>query len=339
MTGIISPMAKTEKQLAVILLNLGTPEAPTVPAIRRYLAEFLSDPRVVSIPRIIWLPILYLFILTFRPLKLVHKYRSIWGTYDGPIRNITRALAEKSQQLLSRQHQEANITVVSAMTYGEPSVNNVIGELNSSGLTKFLFLPLYPQYASVTTAAAHDQVCLTLSSGPIPNFRFISDYHKHPAYIHALTKSIERYGKYLDNGARLVFSFHGIPQAQADSGDPYPEQCRCTADLVAHSLGLADHEWTLTFQSRFGPAKWLRPYTSEVMARLPDQGVANVLVICPGFATDCLETLEEIKVLNRGIFLEAGGKTFRYVKALNATRDHVAMVADIVDEHLFQDEK
>jgi len=332
-------MAKSEKQLAVILLNLGTPEAPTVPAIRRYLAEFLSDPRVVSIPRVIWLPFLYLFILTIRPHKLVHKYRSIWGTYDGPIRNITRALAEKSQQLLSRQHQEANITVKSAMTYGEPSVNNVIGELKSKGLTEFLFLPLYPQYASVTTAAAHDQVSSTLSSGPIPDFKFISNYHKHPAYIHALTKSIERYGKYLDNGARLVFSFHGIPQAQADSGDPYPEQCRFTADLVAHSLGLADHEWTLTFQSRFGPAKWLHPYTSEVLARLPDEGVENLLVICPGFATDCLETLEEIKVLNRAIFLEAGGKTFKYVKALNATRDHVAMVADIVDEHLFQDER
>lgn len=332
-------MERKEKRLAVILLNLGTPEAPTVPAIRRYLAEFLSDPRVVSIPRAIWLPFLYLFILTIRPQKLLHKYRFIWGTYDGPIRNITRALAEKSQQLLSRQHQDTNISVRSAMTYGEPSVNSVVSELNVKGLTEFLFLPLFPQYASATTAAAHDQVSRTLSSGSIPSFRFISDYHKHPAYIHALTKSVERYSRYLGTGARLVFSFHGIPQAQSDNGDPYAEQCRCTADLVAHNLGLTDDEWTLTFQSRFGPAKWLRPYTSEVMARLPDEGVENVLVISPGFATDCLETIEEIKVLNRGIFLEAGGKTFKYIKALNATNDHVAMVADIVNEHLFQNER
>lgn len=332
-------MERKEKQLAVILLNLGTPEAPTIPAIRRYLAEFLSDPRVVSIPRAIWLPFLYLFILTIRPQKLLHKYRLIWGTHDGPIRNITRALAKKTQQLLSRQHQDANITVRSAMTYGEPSVNRVLGELRVMGLKEFLFLPLYPQYTSATTAAAHDKVYRALASGSIPDFRFISDYHTHPAYIHALTKSIERYSRYLDIGARLVFSFHGIPEAHAASGDPYAEQCRRTADLVAHNLGLADDEWMLTFQSRFGPAKWLRPYTSEIMAQLPDEGVANVLVTCPGFATDCLETIEEIKVLNRGIFLEAGGKTFKYVKALNATNDHVSMVADIVNEHLFQNER
>ena len=329
-------MSKTQEQLAVILLNLGTPDAPTATAIRRYLAQFLSDSRVVSLPRIIWLPILYLFILTFRPRKLVHKYQLIWGRFDGPIRNITRALAEKSQKLLSRQHQEANITVRSAMTYGEPSVRNVLSDLMNDGITSLLFLPLYPQYAGATTAAAHDQVNRTLSSGSILNFRFISDYHEHPAYIHAVTKSIEHYNRYLDSGARLVFSFHGIPLAQADNGDPYPQQCRRTANLVAHNLGLADDEWTLAFQSRFGPAKWLRPYTSEVMAQLPGKGVDNVLVVCPGFATDCLETIEEIKVLNRDLFLQAGGTGFRYVKALNATDDHVAMVADIVDEHLFQ---
>ncbi len=332
-------MAKTDKQLAVILLNLGTPDAPTAPAIRRYLAEFLSDSRVVSVPHFIWLPILYLFILPFRPRKLVPKYRFIWGTHEGPIRNITRALAEKTQQLLSRRHQESNITVRSAMTYGEPSLEKVIGELDGQGNTDFLFLPLYPQYANATTAATLNRVSLALLSGTIPNFRFTSNYHKHPAYIQALTKSIERYSRYLASGARLIFSFHGIPQAQADRGDPYADQCRRTADLVAHNLGLTDGEWTLAFQSRFGPAKWLHPYTSEVLASLPDEGVSEVLMICPGFATDCLETIEEIGQLNRGIFLRAGGKNFRYVKALNATDDHVAMVADIVDDHLFMDER
>ncbi|MBQ62885.1 MAG: ferrochelatase [Gammaproteobacteria bacterium] len=332
-------MAKTDKQLAVILLNLGTPDAPTAPAIRRYLAEFLSDPNVVNLPRFIWLPILYLFILTFRPRKLVHKYQLVWGTHDGPIRNITRALAKKTQHFLSRHHQDSNITVRSAMTYGEPSVDRVIGEMESDGVSDFLFLPLYPQYATATTAATHSQISLTLSSRTIPNFRFVSNYHQHPAYIHALTKAIERYAQYLANGTRLIFSFHGIPQAQADGGDPYADQCRRTADLVAHNLGLEDGDWTLTFQSRFGPTKWLRPYTSEVLANLPGEGVSEVLMICPGFATDCLETIEEIKLLNRGIFMQAGGTAFRYVKALNATDDHVAMVADIINDHLLMVER
>ncbi len=326
------------KKLAVILLNLGTPDEPTPRAIRRYLSEFLSDPRVVDIPRLVWLPILYFFILTLRPRKLVHKYQLIWGTHDGPIRNITRALARRSQQLISRNHFDTDITVTQAMTYGEPSITHVLGDLQQKGIEDFLFLPLFPQYANATTAAAHDKVCRSFSSGTIPDSRFISDYHRQPTYIHALTKSIEAYSDYLDTGALLVFSFHGIPQAQADRGDPYAEQCLRTTRLVTQQLGLKEDAWRLSYQSRFGLAKWLTPYTSELMASLPREGKRKILVICPGFATDCLETIEEIKILNKDIFLAAGGQEFRYIRALNASANHAKMVVDIVSKHLFTSE-
>jgi ferrochelatase len=329
---------KNKTQLAVILINLGTPATPTVPAIRRYLAEFLSDPRVVNLPRLVWLPILYLVILTLRPGKLVHKYKLIWGTHDGPIRNITRALAARTERMAKFEYPEADISVEAAMTYGEPSVKSVMAGLRKKGISDFLFLPLYPQYSIATTAAAHDVVHRALSTATDSNLGFVSDYHEQPLYIEALASSIQAYSQYLKSGAMLVFSFHGIPQAQADNGDPYPAHCARTASLVASHLGLKDNEWMLTFQSRFGPSAWLMPYTSEVMADLPKQGTNEVLVVCPGFATDCLETIEEIKILNRDLFLGAGGKRFRYVKALNATHNHARVVASIIDEYLFQND-
>jgi ferrochelatase len=338
----MNPMDNPEKKLAVILLNLGTPDEPTVPAIRRYLLEFLKDPRVVSIPRIIWLPILYCLILPFRPKNLVHKYQLVWGRFDGPIRNITRALAKKTGNSLSRQHFKSVITVNEAMTYGNPSLKSVVSQLHKKGNTEFLFIPLYPQYAAATTAAAADQIARALADIPLPDFRFIHDYHDHPAYIHAVAKSIKAYSSFLGDGALLVFSFHGIPVAQAEKAeraDSYPDQCQHSAELIAHNLGLSNDRWMLTFQSRFGPAKWLQPYTSEVMAELPGKGTRNVLIVSPGFATDCLETLEEIKILNREIFLEAGGEQFRYVKALNATNDHVTLMSTLISEHLFADER
>jgi protoporphyrin/coproporphyrin ferrochelatase len=342
----MKPMDNPQKKLAVILLNLGTPDEPSAPAIRRYLSEFLKDPRVVSIPRIIWLPILYCLILPLRPKNLVHKYQLVWGRFDGPIRNISRALAKKTENSLSRQHHESTITVSEAMTYGNPSLKSVVSKLQSNGGTEFLFLPLYPQYATATTAAAADQVNRAFADLSFPNFRFIREYHDHPAYIHAVTKSIEAYSSFLDEGALLLFSFHGIPLAQvqaqaenAEKADSYPDQCQHSAELIAHALGLSEDQWILTFQSRFGFAKWLQPYTSEVMAELPRKGTRKVLVVCPGFATDCLETLEEIKILNRNIFLEAGGEQFRYVKALNATEDHVKLMSALITEHLFADER
>ena len=268
----------------------------------------------------------------------MHKYKLIWGTHDGPIRNITRALAARTQRLLKFEHPEANISVEAAMTYGEPSVDRIMAGLRKKGVSEFLFLPLYPQYAIATTAAAHDVVHRALSNDPVSNLGFVSDYHEQPTYIEAVASSIQAYTRYLQSGAMLVFSFHGIPLAQADKGDPYPAQCARTASLVATHLGLKNNEWMLSFQSRFGPSTWLTPYTSEVMAALPKQGTDSVVVVCPGFATDCLETIEEIKILNRDLFLGAGGKRFKYVKALNATDNHARMVASIIDEYLFQDE-
>ncbi len=326
-------MNRTRSRTAVVLINLGTPDKPEAPAIRRYLREFLLDRRVVSIPRLIWLPVLFLLVLPVRPRRLAAKYELIWGRFDGPIRNITRALAKRTGKLLSRQYPESPIPVEAAMTYGRPSVREVVGRLQDTGITRFLFLPLYPQYASATTAAAHDEVCRALSSGQVPEFTFIRDYHDHPAYIHALTRSVEHYSRYLGEKAMLVFSFHGIPVAQAEQ-DPYEEQCRRTADLVASALGLQPDEWTVAFQSRFGRARWLQPATSDVLTRLPDRGITTAVVICPGFATDCLETIEEIRVLNRELFLQAGGRIFKYVRALNASSAHAGLMAELVTGHL-----
>ena len=321
------------KKTAVILVNLGTPDEPSAPAIKRYLAEFLSDPRVVTLPRAVWLPILHGAILNVRPRKLVQKYKMIWGTHDGPIRNITAALALRVHEQLTREDPDRQIKVTSAMTYGNPSITSVLNQLCDQGCNDFLFIPLFPQYSSATTGAVFDQVTRALCQRTTPLHRFLDQYHQHTAYIHALTKSVEAYNRQINEGAFLLFSFHGIPKSQADKGDPYEQQCQATAERVAHALALEKGQWQVSFQSRFGPAQWLKPYTSDVMAALPGQGRKNILVICPGFAVDCLETIEEIKILNRDIFMAAGGKKFSYIKALNATQDHVELIRTLINQH------
>jgi protoporphyrin/coproporphyrin ferrochelatase len=321
------------KKTAVILINLGTPDEPSSPAIKRYLAEFLSDPRVVNLPRSVWLPILYGAILTVRPKRLVPKYQMVWGTYDGPIRNITAALARLVHHQFKKQQPDRQITITSAMTYGNPSIASVIDQLSGEGFDDFLFIPLFPQYSSATTGAVFDQITRALRQRTTPTHRFLDQYHQHTAYIHALTKSVEAYNQQINEGAHLVFSFHGIPESQSAKGDPYYQQCQATAERVAHALTLEKSQWQVSFQSRFGPAEWLKPYTSDVMAELPGQGKKNLLVICPGFAVDCLETIEEIKLLNRDIFLTAGGEKFRYIKALNATKDHVELISALINQH------
>ena len=323
-------------KLGVILLNLGTPDEPSKGAIRRYLAEFLSDPRVVNLARWVWLPILYLIILNTRPAKLVEKYEYIWGRKDAPLRAITEALAKRSETALKNQLHSGQVVVRSAMTYGSPSVEKVVNQIEALGVESYLFLPLFPQYSSATVGACFNSIARAFKNKvTVPPSRFISGYHDRDNYIHALTKSIERYRWFQDDDTLLLFSFHGIPESQASLGDPYAVQCHRTAELVAHNLGLADHQWRLSYQSRFGPAPWLKPYTDQTLAGLPGEGINRVLVVCPGFATECLETLEEIKLLNRDIFLEAGGKAFRYVKALNATTCHVNLIRDLVNNHLY----
>ncbi len=320
-------------RLGVLLVNLGTPDDTSVGAVRRYLAEFLADPRVVDLPRWLWLPILYGIVLTVRPRKVVRKYQLIWGTHDSPLRNIMSALARRTGNALEAALPGREVIVREAMTYGSPAIHAVLDEMKAAAVSEFIILPVYPQYSNATTGAVQDQLARCLSRREVPSYRFISEYHDDPRYIEALASSIRRHHLYLRCKTMVLFSFHGIPVSQADEGDPYPDHCRRTAKAVAQMLDLP--HWRLTFQSRFGPAPWLTPYTDQTLAALPDEGYKQVLVICPGFATECLETLEEIRMENRDIFLSSGGDAFKYVKALNATGAHVALIRDLVKDHLY----
>ena len=338
MLTFFEPWGLTTIKTAIIIANLGTPDAPNPPAIKRYLAEFLADPRVVNLPRSVWLPILHGVILKTRPKRLAHNYQMIWGTHDGPIRNITAALTARVDSYFSRRYPERDLQFYTAMTYGNPALRAILDLAESEGCDEYLLIPLYPQYAGATTGAVFDKWIGATQGRAIPNFRFISDYHKHPKYIHALTKSIEKYNQNLVAGAHLLFSFHGIPMSQNDAGDPYESQCQTTAALVAHALGLKPDQWSVAFQSKFGPAAWLEPATIDQMAAFPKQGKTDLIVVCPGFAVDCLETIEEIKVENQEAFYAAGGQRFQYVKALNATKDHVSLMVGLIEEHLFERE-
>ena len=314
---------------AVLLINLGTPDVPTEPSIRSYLKEFLSDPRVVDYPRWLWLPILNWIILRTRPPKLVEKYELVWGSKDGPIRNITQALARRLQQL------EPELTVVSAMTYGNPSVTDTLDELKDH--SRIIVIPLFPQYAGATTGAVRDVLQNALASRRKEwQIDFQEDYFSHPDYIHALADSVEKSHAYRTQSPHVVFSFHGIPQSQAKHNN-YEQQCQTTAAQTAAQLGLPSDRWTVTFQSRFGPLPWLKPYTDVTLSGFPDRGIKDALVVCPGFAVDCLETIEEIKVLNRNIFIQAGGVTFNYVKALNASWQHATVFQKLIGEIRQQD--
>ena len=307
---------------AVLLVNLGTPDDPSEDSIRSYLKQFLSDPRVVDLPRWLWLPILNRIILRVRPAKLVEKYKLIWGTQDAPIRNITRALTHRVQKLL------ANIPIYSAMTYGQPSITEALDRMGN--VEEVIVLPLFAQYASATTGAVEDAFNLASIDKKF-QVRFIGDYHDDPGYIDALSETIAHHKMYRDQSPFIVFSYHGIPISQAKKDPRYQDQCLKTSKLIADHMGLLDCNWRTTFQSRFGPAPWLKPYTDETMENLPNEGVMSVLVVCPCFAVDCLETIEEIKILNRDIFLSAGGESFGYVKALNASWSHARLIANLVN--------
>ena len=312
---------------AILLVNLGTPDQPDAESIRRYLKQFLSDPRVVDFPRWLWLPILNGIILKTRPPKLTEKYGMIWGRHDAPIRNITLALARRLQQKLPQTR------VIAAMTYGSPSMADALAQAGDA--KRILVLPLFPQYAGATTGAVSDELARAMQTlGTDGTVDFINDYHQDAGYIAALGDSIAANPAYRNGTPKVIFSFHGIPQSQARRGDPYPEHCRTTAELVAARLGLPRDRWILSFQSRFGPFEWLKPYTDHTLACLPASGVLDVLVICPGFSVDCLETLEEIRIQNRDIFLAAGGQSFSYVKALNASQRHADLLAALLVQHI-----
>ena len=306
---------------AILLVNLGTPDDPSEESIRSYLKEFLSDPRVVDLPRWLWLPILNLIILRVRPAKLVAKYQLIWGALDGPIRNVTKALRDRVQELL------LDVPVQIAMTYGKPSISDALNKIGN--VEEVTVLPLFAQQTGATTGAARDAFNFA-AIGQNFKTRFISDYHKDPDYIDALVETIARHKMYKDHSPFVVFSYHGIPIWQSTKDPRYHNQCLKTSKLIADRLSLQEANWRTTFQSRFGPAPWLKPYTDKTMGKLPKEGIKRVLVVCPGFAVDCLETIEEIKLQNREIFLSAGGESCGYVKARNASWAHATVIANLV---------
>ena len=326
-------MNRDNPKTGILLVNLGTPDEPTAPAIRRYLNEFLSDPRVVDFPRWFWLPILRGIILRVRPPKLVENYELVWGRHDGPIRTITAALAKRVEKKLREMH-NAEILVRSAMTYGNPTLKSQLEALRTEGAEQVIVLPMFPQYAGATGGAVWDVLMKAVGKTPPPDIRFIPHYPTYQPYIDALAASMAPYRDYIESGARVVFSFHSIPVSQVKRGDPYREECFATAEAAAKAAGLREDQWQLTFQSKFGPTPWLEPFTADEMAAFPARGHKKVLVVCPGFATDCLETIEEIRVQNQEIFMEHGGEEFRYCQALNARQIHADAIASLLSEHM-----
>lgn len=316
--------------IAVVLVNLGTPEAPTTGAVRRYLREFLSDRRVVEAPRLVWWFVLNLFILPFRPRRVAKLYASIWTPQGSPLRALTEALAGKVQQVLA----DPRVRVHAAMSYGEPSLSRLLWQLEADRVSRVLVVPLYPQYSASTSGSVYDLVArYLLTTRRAPDIRIVHDYCDRPGYLDALAESVRAFRAGQGDAQRLVFSFHGIPQAYADKGDPYPDCCAATVRGVVERLGLQAGEWEMTYQSRFGRQEWLKPYTDLRLASMPVEGVGSVQVLCPGFAVDCLETVEEIGEENRENFVHAGGERYEYIPALNDSDLHAGVIADLIRDH------
>lgn len=320
----------TPGKIGVLITNLGTPDEPTKPALKRYLKEFLSDPRVVEFPRPLWWMILNLVILNIRPAKSAKSYQTVWTDQGSPLLTITQEQAQRIQSDLGD-----NIAVEFAMRYGNPSIASRIESLLSQGVTKMLVLPLYPQYCAATSASTFDAVAhYLIKQRWQPDLRFISHYHDHRAYISACVRSIQSHWQKHGRAGHLLFSYHGIPKRYLKNGDPYFCECHKTTRLIANELNLPPDQYTMTFQSRFGREEWLQPYTDETLKQMPSQGITGVQVFCPGFAADCLETIEEINVENRNYFLEAGGETFDYIPALNCDPWHIDALVQIIHENL-----
>jgi len=318
---------------AVLLCNLGTPDAPTAPALRRYLAEFLGDPRVVEIPKPLWWLILHGIILRVRPKKSAAKYASIWTPEGSPLKVWTAKQATLLRGWLGQRGHD--ITVRYAMRYGSPSIAQELDALKAEGATRILVLPLYPQYSGTTTASVFDAVYTWAARiRHIPELRFVNRYHDDPAYIDALATRIRAHWQSHGRPDQLVMSFHGVPARTLALGDPYHCECHKTARLLAQALDLAPGQYRLTFQSRFGKAKWLEPYTEPTVIALAKSGVKRIDVVCPGFTSDCLETLEEIAQEVRDAFLQAGGAEFHYIPCLNDSPAWIGALGDIAQQHL-----
>ncbi len=314
---------------AVLLINLGTPDSPTPRAVRRYLKQFLSDPRVIEIPRVLWLPILHAFVLNTRPAQSARKYASIWHPDGSPLRVHTKRQAQLLGERLGPQ-----VRVEFAMRYGEPSIPGTLARLKAEGCERVLLFPLYPQYAASTTASAIDHAAEFLHrTRNIPEIRLVKEFHDHPAYVGALAGLVREHWQ-SERPDRLLMSFHGLPRYTVSSGDPYSKQCHRTAQLLAERLGLAEGEWQATFQSRFGRTAWIEPYTASTLSDYGRRGLRRVDVVCPGFVADCLETLEEIGIEGRQTFLGSGGREFHLLPCLNERAEWIDALAVIARQHL-----
>ncbi len=321
-------------KVTIILANLGTPDAPTVPAVRTFLQQFLSDQRVIEIPKPIWQIILRLFILPFRPKRVAQAYAEVWGE-DSPMREILLEQVKAVQAELSQQYPQFDLNVVPAMTYGNPNIQSVLKQLSEQPQEHVILLPLFPQYSATSTAPLYDAVAKwVLTQRNLPGLSIIRDYYQHPLFIQALAQSVRDYQAVHGTPEKLLMSFHGIPQPYADKGDPYADRCRITGQLVAAALGLNEDQYAISFQSRFGKQEWVKPYTDVLIADWGKQGVKSIQVMSPAFSADCLETLEELAMENAETFKAHGGESYRYIPALNSREDHLQLLNSLLQANL-----
>lgn len=321
-------------KVGVLITNLGTPDAPETGALRRYLAEFLSDPRVVEFPRLLWWCVLNFVILRIRPSRSAKAYKKVWTEQGSPLAVYTQAQCLALKEKLQTRYGK-DLHVEFAMRYGNPSIAKTLEKLCAKGVTRLFLLPLYPQYSATTTASTFDALAADFKTRRwLPELRFLNTYHDHPAYIEALATSIREHWEQHGRAQQLLFSYHGIPLRYLHAGDPYHCYCHVTSRLVAEKLGLNTDEYQIVFQSRFGREPWLQPYADATLSALPKQGIKSVEVVCPGFAADCLETIEEINMENRQYFLEAGGESFYYIPALNTHTAHIHALETLCKENI-----
>ncbi|MBX2885280.1 MAG: ferrochelatase [Granulosicoccus sp.] len=324
----------TSEKLGVLMVNLGTPDAPDTKSVRRYLNQFLSDPRIIELPRVLWMAILHGVILRVRPAKSAQAYQEVWDEQTGsPLMSISRAQAQGLQTSLQSRF-GSDVVVSLGMRYGSPSIDDAITELESHNVRRMLVLPMYPQYSGTTVASVFDEVAKRLQRTRwIPELRFVNQFCDEPAYIQALASSVRESWEQHGRGDLLVTSYHGIPKRYLMNGDPYHCLCQKTSRLLADELGLSESDYRVVFQSRVGKEEWLKPYCDETMKSLPAEGIKSIDVISPAFSADCLETLEEIEGENKEYFIENGGERFRYIACLNDRADHLAMLTDLVERH------
>ena len=318
----------------LLITNLGTPAAPTASALRTYLKQFLSDPRVVEIPRLVWMIILHGIILRVRPAKSAKLYESIWTDKGSPLMVISEQQRDKIAKVLAEQVDD-DVEVALAMRYGQPSIEDALNKFQQSGIDNIVVMPLYPQYAGPTTGSTFEEVVRTIKPWRwVPSLHFVSSYHQNPKYIKALAASVREHFEAHGKPEKLVMSYHGMPKLFHTQGDPYYCFCALTTRALVQELGLKDDEYVMTFQSRFGKAEWLKPYTDETLESLAKDGTQHVAIMSPAFSVDCLETLEELEEENKEVFIEAGGKTYHYIPCLNDRDDHIEAIVDMVKPYL-----